>query len=194
MEHLFDTCTIKHQLKTDAVIFAVTEYCLGIEEPFSISSVIKKELRPPDSLSESEHEAASRVYAYVERYIASKNIKVIDMSDEKVKLNYNKIRQYHYGWMTRVDYCRNLIDTGLLTLDEYRSPGFRNRDAGECSLIAIALTSPDDYIIVSEDKGVKTSHPDVNIFDIFKNQGLVIVRFKEWLHYEDVLSSLKIGL
>ncbi|SHI24087.1 hypothetical protein SAMN02745823_03797 [Sporobacter termitidis DSM 10068] len=190
MEHLFDTCTIKHELKTDTVIFAVAEYCSNIKEPFTISSVIKNELRPPNTLSKAEYEKASRVNAYIERYIKSGHIKVIDISTENtIKLNFNKLRQCHYGWMTRGDYCKHLIETGELTLEEYKSPGFRNRDAGECSLIAIALTSPKSYVIISEDKGVVFSHPHINIFDVFKSKGLNIVKFKEWLYYSDVMSG-----
>lgn len=187
MEHLFDTCTIKHQLKTDCIIFAVAKYCLGISDQFTISSVIQKELQPPTTLNEAEYNKASSVKAYVERYITSGHIKVIDIStDKKIRLTYNKIRQFHYGWMTRLDYCKELIDTGELTIEEFRSSSFRNRDAGECSLIAIALTSPENFVIISEDKGVVFSHPHINIFDVFRDKGLDIVRFKEWSHYTSV--------
>lgn len=190
MQHLFDTCTIKHKLKTDTAIFAVAKYCKSIEEPFTLSSEIKKELQPPIKLEQPEYELAAKVVTYIDRYITSGHISLIDLNtDSKIKLVYNKIRQQYYGWMTRTDYCKQLIENGDLTKEEYRSPGFKYKDAGECSLIAIALLSPETNIIISEDKGVVFSHPNINIFDVFKDKGLCIVKLCEWPHYPNVFEG-----
>jgi hypothetical protein len=192
MEHLFDTCTIKHELKTDTIIFSVANYCYGIEEPFTISTLIKKELQPPNTLEQAEYKQAKKVAAYVDRYITSGHIKVIDINtDEGVRLTFNKIRQYHYGWMTRWEYCKQLIEKGELTIEEYKSQAFRRRDAGECSLIAIALSAPSNFIIISEDAGKVYKHPHINIFDIFKSKGLQIVPYKEWSHFNDVTNDVQ---
>ena len=123
-------------------------------------------------------------------YIDTKIIKLIDVEDaidgNVFKENYKNIRRRHYGWMTKVDYCKKLIRKGVLDEKEYQSKLFKLKDCGECSLIAIALTAPNDYIIISEDKGKVYKHPDVNIFDIYKDKDILIVTYDKWKYKDKI--------
>lgn len=181
MEHLFDTCTILHKLECEDYIEQIGAFCKGREDEFSVSNEILNELRPSSWMPTEEFEKSKILYQYVRLFEMANTIKIIDINaDDNVKRLYENIRKRYYGWMTNPRYCRNLIQKGLLTQSTYMSKGFRYKDAGECSLIAIALNSPQTSVIVSEDKGKVCSHPNINIFEIYRGRGLCIINFDEW--------------
>ena len=79
-------------------------------------------------------------------------------------------------------YLQLLIEDGKLTEEEIKKKSFRNKDLGECELIAIAKTSTDDYEIVTNDKGRVFLHPEQNLFDDYaSNEGLIVLSSDEWL-------------
>ena len=119
---------------------------------------------------------------HTELLIKAQKLKVICVSDDAhIKENYMRTRKDHYSWMTDPAFCMRLIRQGRLSEPDYRSNGFRYKDVGECSLIAIALTNINDYIIVSEDKGRVYCHPDINIFNCYREKGVIIIKYIDWV-------------
>ena len=183
MNHLFDTCTIKNRLRDGSTILSVSEYCYKTSEPFIISSEIQIELKPPERLDSAVFEIAKKTASAVEFCIKLGYIQLIDIESDNIMAdNYRKIRRRYYGWMTKSDYCKKLIKDGILTEEEYKSRGFRYRDAGECTLIAIAMTDPENFTIISEDNGKVYMHPLENIFDTYRELGIIVVKYKNWVN------------
>ena len=51
------------------------------------------------------------------------------------------------------NYLKSLIAKGKISEDDIKKKSFRNKDMGECELIAIAKVSSDEHQIVTNDKG-----------------------------------------
>ena len=84
--------------------------------------------------------------------------------------------------MRNPQYLQKLIQEGKISRDDIKKPGFRNKDLGECELLAIAKVSAGQYRIVTNDRGRVFQHPDQNIFDTYANDpNVVILTGKEWL-------------
>lgn len=78
---------------------------------------------------------------------------------------------------------QKLIRDGKLTKEDIKKPGFRNKDLGECELLAIAKVSAGQYCIVTNDKGRVFQHPDQNIFDVYaKAPEIILITGEEWLN------------
>lgn len=192
IDHLFDTCTIKHKICNKTMLLATIKCCSSHCDTFAMSEIILRELVPPsekpEDCDEEQYQAAKDINTFVKLYAKTKQIKVINtMSSDNVLRNLNDIRERYYGWMTRPKSLKRLIQNGELSECEVRSKSFRYKDMGECSLIAIALESPHLYIIVSDDQGKVYKHPYINIFDIYKDKGLTICKFKDWLYYNETI-------
>lgn len=97
--------------------------------------------------------------------------------------NTRDLRKKFYGWMSDSNYLKLLVSRGMITEDEIKKKGFRNRDLGECELIAIAKTAVDEYQIVTNDKGRVFLHPKQNLFDDYAaDMGLTVLSSEEWLN------------
>ena len=88
--------------------------------------------------------------------------------------------------MSDINYLNLLISQGIISADDIKKKSFRNKDLGECELIAIAKLAKDKYQIVSNDKGRVFLHPDQNLFDEYASDiGLTILSSEEWLNKID---------
>ncbi|RAZ95773.1 hypothetical protein DK853_28180, partial [Klebsiella oxytoca] len=102
------------------------------------------------------------------------------------KEELKKIRKKFYSWMSDINYLNLLISQGIISADDIKKKSFRNKDLGECELIAIAKLVKDKYQIVSNDKGRVFLHPDQNLFDEYASDiGLTILSSEEWLNKID---------
>lgn len=184
MNHLFDSCTIKHAISEIEEIERIIDFCFEKKEKFSVTTEIIKELEPPASKfnnTDEYWESARIIYSYMQLFIKSEKVALIDCWDKaEVENNIKQIRKRFYGWMENPRYCRALIKTGKLTNEEYKSKNFRYKDIGECTLIAVALLDPTSYIIISEDAGRAYKFPNINIFDYYREQGLAIMKYQNW--------------
>lgn len=80
-------------------------------------------------------------------------------------------------------YLKKLIQDGKLSREDIKKTSFRNKDLGECELLAIAKASSGQYWIVTNDKGRVFQHPDQNLFDTYANDPDVILLTGEaWLN------------
>ena len=111
-------------------------------------------------------------------------VKLDDIPGAKEELK--KIRKKFYSWMSDINYLNLLISQGIISADDIKKKSFRNKDLGECELIAIAKLAKDKYQIVSNDKGRVFLHPDQNLFDEYASDiGLTILSSEEWLNKID---------
>lgn len=178
MKFLVDTNVFLHSI--NEYIVAVACKCKERNRTINITKTILNELDP----GFNEEILFQETYNCVSRCCDS-NINLINVIDinciQEAKKIYKSIREQYYRWMTDTNYLNKLIKDGKLTRDEIKSKAFKNKDVGECELIAVAKAFYGQYVIISDDKGKVYKHPDINLFEIFKKQGLDIYTCDTWL-------------
>ncbi len=184
MYYLVDTNVFLHSICDE--IFTVANLCKENNQDVTITETILNELEPGYYL-EIEDEAAKEVYNAVHNLtFGTMGIQIIRLVKlEEIpgaKEELRKIRQRFYGWMRDVDYLKMLISQGVITENDIKKKSFRNKDMGECELIAIAKVSSDEHQIVTNDKGRVFLHPEQNLFDEYASEiGLTVLNSDEWL-------------
>lgn len=184
MYYLVDTNVFLHSICDD--IFTVANLCKENNQDVTITKIILNELEPGYYL-EIEDEAAKEVYNTVHNLtFGTMGIQIIRLVKlEEIpgaKEELKKIRQRFYGWMRDVNYLKMLISQGKITENDIKKKSFRNKDMGECELIAIAKVSSDEHHIVTNDKGRVFLHPEQNLFNEYASEiGLTVLNSDEWL-------------
>ena len=184
MYYLVDTNVFLHSICDD--IFTVANLCKENNQDVTITKTILNELEPGYYL-EIEDEAAKEVYNTVHNLtFGTMGIQIIRLVKlEEIpgaKEELKKIRQRFYGWMRDVNYLKMLISQGKITENDIKKKSFRNKDMGECELIAIAKVSSDEHQIVTNDKGRVFLHPEQNLFNEYASEiGLTVLNSDEWL-------------
>lgn len=184
MYYLVDTNVFLHSICDE--IFTIANFCKGNNQDVTITETILNELELGYYL-EIEDEAAKEVYNAVRNLtFGTMGIQIIRLVKlEEIpgaKEELRKIRQRFYGWMRDVNYLKTLISQGRITENDIKKKSFRNKDMGECELIAIAKVSSDEHQIVTNDKGRVFLHPEQNLFDEYASEiGLTVLNSDEWL-------------
>lgn len=178
MKFLVDTNIFLHAINDHIVAIACK--CKERNSMVNITEAILNELDPGfngDILFQETYNCVSKCCDHPLNII-----NVINIDDlVEAKRIYESIRARYYRWMTNASYLKRLIKEDKITQDEIKSRAFKYKDVGECELIALAKSSNGKYIIVSNDKGVVYKHPHINIFNIFRKQGLDIYSCDTWL-------------
>ena len=188
MYYLVDTNVFLHSICN--TIFAVADLCKKNGTEITVTETILNELEPGYYL-EIEDETARDVYNSVHNLtygtMGMKVIRMVKLDDiPGAKEELKKIRKKFYSWMSDINYLNLLISQGIISADDIKKKSFRNKDLGECELIAIAKLANDKYQIVSNDKGRVFLHPDQNLFDEYASDiGLTILSSEEWLNKID---------
>lgn len=184
MYYLVDTNVFLHAINES--VYSVAQLCKDKDNDVTITETILNELEPGYYLA-LEDETAKQVYNSVSNLVHGtmglKVIRILNVADVPgAKEELKKIRDRYYMWMRDGTYLQSLIAAGKLTVEDIKKKSFRNKDLGECELIAIAKTSTDDYEIVTNDKGRVFLHPEQNLFDDYaSNEGLIVLSSDEWL-------------
>ena len=184
MYYLVDTNVFLHAINDD--IFSVADLCKKNGTDITITDTILKELKPGYYL-EQEDQTAKDIYTAVYNLtygtMGMKVIRKVALDDiPGAKEELKKIRTRFYGWMRDNEYLKHLISQGKILREDIKKESFRNKDMGECELIAIAKCSADQYEIVSNDKGRVFLHPDQNLFDSYAiDAGLIVISSENWL-------------
>lgn len=184
MYYLVDTNVFLHAINES--VYSVAQLCKDKDNDVTITETILNELEPGYYLA-LEDETAKQVYYSVSNLahgtMGLKVIRILNVADVPgAKEELKKIRDRYYMWMRDGTYLQSLIAAGKLTVEDIKKKSFRNKDLGECELIAIAKTSTDDYEIVTNDKGRVFLHPEQNLFDDYaSNEGLIVLSSDEWL-------------
>ena len=185
MYYLVDTNVFFHSICDE--IFAVADLCKKNGTEITVTETILNELEPGYYL-ELEDETAKNVYNAVHNLtygtMGIKVIRIVKLDDiPGAKEELKKIRKKFYSWMVDTNYLNMLISQGVITADDIKKKSFRNKDLGECELIAIAKTAEDEYQIVTNDKGRVFLHPEQNLFDDYASDiGLTVLSSEEWLN------------
>lgn len=184
MYYLVDTNVFLHAICDE--IYTVANLCKENNQEMTITETILKELEPGYYL-EIEDETVKEIYNVVHNLtFGTMGIKIIRLVKlEEIpgaKAELKKIRKRFYDWMKDPNYLRHLIEQGKISNDDIKKKSFRNKDMGECELIAIATVSSDEYQIVTNDKGRVFLHPEQNLFNEYASElGLAVLSSAEWL-------------
>lgn len=185
MYYLVDTNVFLHSISD--TIFTVADLCKKNGTDITVTETILNELEPGYYL-EFEDETAKNVYNSVYNLTygtmgkmkAIRMVKLDDIPGAKEELK--KIRKKFYSWMSDVQYLKLLISKRIISAENIRKKSFKNKDLGECELIAIAKAAKGKYQIVTNDKGRVYCHPHQNLFDEYASViGLTILSSEEWL-------------
>lgn len=185
MYYLVDTNVFLHVIYSN--IYSVADLCKKRNNDITITQTILNEL-DPGYYRENEDISSKEIYTSVSSLVAGtwgiKAIRMIRLTDIKgAEEELKKIRKRFYSWMRDPQYLKKLIQEGKLSREDIKKTSFRNKDLGECELLAIAKASSGQYWIVTNDKGRVFQHPDQNLFDIYANDPDVILLTGEaWLN------------
>lgn len=185
MSNLFDSSTLIN-ISDENTILKIAKYCKDIlKSKLAITSIVLKELLSHAQKDNTPFEDFFALQNHLLLYIKSSDIINYDLEhNEEVYTNYRKLRKNYYGWMINKTYFEQLKADGQLSqdLDFYSIKNEYNKvDAGECSLIAVALTNPNEHVIVSDDAGDIHYLPSQNIFEIYKEKkDIKVYSFSEW--------------
>lgn len=184
MYYLVDTNVFLHSICDE--IFAIADLCKKNETEITVTETILNELEPGYYLEledETAKNAYNSVYNLTYGTMGIKVIRIVKLDDiPGAKEELKKIRKKFYSWMSDINYLNLLISQGVITADDIKKKSFRNKDLGECELIAIAKTAEDEYQIVTNDKGRVFLHPEQNMFDDYASDiGLTVLSSEEWL-------------
>lgn len=184
MYYLVDTNVFLHVIDSD--IYGVADLCKKSGKDITITQTILNEL-DPGYYRESEDISSREIYTAVSNLVTGargmkiiKMIKVEEVAGAVQELK--KIRKRYYGWMRDPDYLNILIQRGDITREDVKKPSFRNKDLGECELLAIAKVSSGEYVIITNDKGRVFLHPDQNLFDLYAEDSEVkMLTGEDWI-------------
>lgn len=184
MYYLVDTNVFLHAICDR--IYTVANLCKENNQEVTITETILNELKPGYYLEiedETAREAHNAVHNLTFGTMGIKIIRLIRLEEiPGAKEELKKIRKRFYDWMKDPKYLKFLIDQGKITKDDIKEKSFRNKDMGECELIAIAKVSTDEYQIVTNDKGRVFLHPEQNLFDEYASEmELTVLTSDEWL-------------
>ena len=186
MYYLVDTNVFLHAINDN--IFAVADLCKKNGTDITITDTILNELEPGYYL-QKEDKSTKNAYTSVYNLtygtmMGLKIIRIIGLDDVPgAKEELRKIRTRFYSWMHDANYLHYLVQQGKIKPEDIRKKSFKNRDMGECELIAIAKCSEDEHTIVSNDKGRVFLHPEQNLFDGYAvDEGLTVISSEKWLN------------
>ena len=170
MYYLVDTNVFLHAIRNK--IYTVTNLCKENEPSYYL-----------EIEDETVKEAYNAVHNLTFGTMGIKTIRLIKLEEiPGAKEELKKIRRRFYDWMKDPNYLKVLIAQGKISESDIKKKGFRNKDMGECELIAIAKVAPDKHQIVTNDKGRVFLHPEQNLFDEYASEiGLAVLSSDEWL-------------
>lgn len=182
MQYLVDTNVFNHTINSN--IYGVAALCKDKGNDVCITQTILDELEP-GYYRENEDASSREVCTCVNNLISGsfnviKLVHIEDVPGAKEELKW--IRKKFYDWMRDPVYLHDLVSKGIITKEDIRKPSFRNKDLGECELIAIVKASKGTYWLVTNDLGRVYAHPDQNIYDTYKDDpNVVILSGEDWI-------------
>lgn len=184
MYYLVDTNVFLHTICSN--IYGVADLCKKNNNDITITPTILNEL-DPGYYKETESSSYKEIYLSVSNLVTGtwgvRAIRMICLDDiEGAKEELKKIRKRFYSWMRDPEYLQKLIQEGKISREDISKPSFRNKDLGECELLAIAKVTSGQYWIVTNDKGRVFQHPDQNLFDTYaEDPDVIIITGEDWL-------------
>ncbi|MBU3089824.1 hypothetical protein KPL42_15165 [Clostridium gasigenes] len=180
MKHLFDTCTLLKELSQPIKLLEIMKVVNKNEDSFLVPDIVMDELEITEKLTEEQVQQSRGIFNTLGVGFRSyNNVDTISInSNKKYKQEFDKIRFAHYFHVSQKELVRR-VKCGEITRE--RANKLRNRDRGECACIAIAITEPNEFIIVSEDDGKIIEYPKKNIFEIYKKSDKIkVYKYEAW--------------
>lgn len=180
MEHLFDTCTFFNELNEPSNIIELSKKIYKKKDKLLVTDIVIEELMPTRTLEEDKKNIDRGIINGLHMCEKSScGTEIISIgSNEEYKKNYNDIRKRYYSHINPQQLSKR-VKSGEITNSVAKI--LKKKDRGECSCIAVAITKPSEYCIVSEDEGRVCEKPDINIFDIYRNShNLKVYKFNKW--------------
>lgn len=184
MYYLVDTNVFLHVIRSN--IYGVADLCKKNNTDATITQTILDEL-DPGYYRENEDASSKEIYRAVNNLVTGtmgiRAIRLIHVSDiEGAEEELKKIRKRFYSWRRDPMYLQKLIQEGKISRQDIKKASFRNKDLGECELLAIAKAPQGQYWIVTNDKGRVFQHPEQNLFDTYADDpAVVLITGTEWL-------------
>ncbi|HDK7140067.1 TPA: hypothetical protein PTV74_003948 [Clostridium botulinum] len=179
MKNLIDTCTLINKLNSPMKLISLACNLKDKKEYLCITDIIFDELQITPNLEKEQKKISTGIINVIERQ--NNIINIISLKDNKTyKENLQNIRKRFYSDVTDVKKIRKLLQEGKIKKEQVKS--LRNKDLGECSLIAVAITDPNNHLIVTEDGGNIIIKPGINLFEKYKEEyNINVCNCKEFL-------------
>lgn len=179
--YLKDTCLFINRFNSLDIIKLLKSYKIN-SHIFGVTDVIVNELRPGKAVAQAAAEKSEALIGVINTFEKNQSIKVYNVENAgNYKSNFEKIRKKYYGHLNDVNAIKKALKNKEITQAEFESRSYRYKDYGECSCIAVAMTSPQDIHIVSDDKGRIFLKPNINLFDKYKDShGINVLDFHQW--------------
>lgn len=181
MKTLIDTCVLVHKITLPSKLINFAQDINKSNNQLSITDIIFNELQVTPNLTEEQKDISTGIINVIE--YENSIIEIIDTSsNEQYKQNLDNIRKRFYSHVTDIKQLKKALDEGKIQKNQIKS--LRKKDLGECSLIAVAITDPNNIIIVTDDIGRITLKPDINLFEKYKLEyNINIYNYDEFLNY-----------
>lgn len=190
MIYLKDTCVFINKLNP-TIIIDILSQLKQRKEYLGVTNIILNELVPGKSIPKDDAEKSQIIITSLDFMKNSKSFREYDVEKEQVySKNFKDIRRRFYGHLDNVESIRRAILNGEISRESIKNKSYMNKDKGECSCIAVAITNPEEFLIVSEDKGRVFLKPDINLFDKYKkSHNIQVLNYDEW--HKEIYSEAK---
>lgn len=190
MKYLGDSCIFIHIINTGSKILNITEYCKRSGDKVCITNIVMDELTPPKHFTKKESDISNDRIMAINNCARAGYIDIININvNHKFYENFKKIRKRYYEHLEDPASVLKLVESGDIKPEELLSQSYQYKDYGECSCIAVAMEYPDDFIIITEDKGRVFCKPSVNLFERYKvKKNIKVWSYNEWkknIEYND---------
>ena len=180
MKHLFDTCTFLNELFEPTKLIEVMKSVNNNRDNFLVTDIVMDELVVTKNLTKEQVKISTGIINTLEMGFKSyENVNAISISSNKrYKDEFDKIRFAHYFHVSQKELVRR-VKAGEITKEKANK--LKSKDKGECACIAIAITEPNEFMIVSEDDGKIVEFPEKNIFEIYKKSNKIkVYKYVAW--------------
>lgn len=196
MNFLKDTCVLIKKINCGTEILNVVNHCKDNGDKFCITDVVFEELNPGGSVKKEDAERSIDIIKALEISMKAKLVKKIDVKvHEKYKNNFDRIRARYYDHLLDSSTIKEKLQAGEITKEQVKNKSYLRKDYGECSCIAVAMESPEEYVIVSNDKGRIFLKDDINLFNIYRDShNIKVWDFNQWIgktNYSDENKKIK---
>ncbi|MGL6031888.1 MAG: hypothetical protein ACRC0Q_06950 [Kurthia gibsonii] len=190
MIYLKDTCVFINKLNPTSIL-DIMNLLKQRKEYLGVTNVILNELIPGKSIPMDDAEKSQSILTSLGFVKNSKNFIEYDVEkEEEFSKNFKRIRRRFYGHLSNLESVRKALINGEISKESFDNRTYLNKDCGECSCIAVAITNPEEFVIVSDDKGRVFLKPDINLFDKYKESHKIqVLNYDEW--HKEIYTEVK---
>lgn len=180
MKFLNDTCVFINKITKPELLFDIVVHYEKICDKFYVTDCIMEELLRISKIEDEKGKIAVAIFNVLKNYNGKNRISIIEIDKNEIySKNLKDIRNNYYGHLYDRLTLKSLVDSGRYTNGQAKN--LCKKDMGECTCLAIAMEEPENFIIVSQDRGGVTLKPNTNIFKIFERSHKIRVwDYDQW--------------